>query len=1670
MSISNRKARASRFVVLGVVVFVVGLAGQQAALAQSYDEDFETGNLTKWAWSTSSSAWAVSTTDKHGGTYSAKAGGITHNQSTSLQISLTRSAGSIKFYRRVSSESGCDYLKFYVDSSLQSGASWSGTTEGWVQQTYTVTAGSHIYKWEYSKDGSVNTGSDTAWIDDITFPPSPVTYSIAGKSTHGSAGLAGVTITATGGATATTDSSGSFTVAGLAAGTYTITPSKTGYAFAPSSTSVTVGPDAAGIEFTAGSSGGGSVYDEDFETGNSTKWPWTSGGNQNWAVTTTDKHGGTYSAKAGAITHSQSTYLQVTLTRAAGTISYYRRVSSEAYYDKLHFYIDGVEQGTALSGTQAWAQQSFSVTASSHTYKWEYSKDSTGTSGSDTAWIDDINFPPAVAATYSISGKVSLGNAGLAGVTVTATGGANATTDSSGNYTITGLAGGTYTVTPSKTGYAFGPSCSVVVGPNATGVNFVAGTASGSLYDEDFETSGLTKWPWTTGGSQNWGVTTSDKHGGTYSAQAGAITHNQSTYLQVTLTRAAGSISFYRKVSSQASGDYLRFYIDGTEQGTGWSGTQAWAQQTYTVAAGSHVYKWQYSKNGSTSSGSDTAWIDDINFPPPSATYSISGKVTCGGTALAGVTVTPSSGTAATSAADGTYTITDLAAGTYTLTPTKTNYVFAPTSLAVTVGPSSVGGKDFVGTYNVFSITGAVSPRGVNLISAGVTITVTGGATATTNTYGDYTITGLPGGTYTVTPSKAGCWFSPLSSSVTLGPDATEVNFSAYSMATMDPEPTYTAGTSNTVSWGTACGAAEYMVDCSNTPPAMWWYLSSGWVTTRSYTFYGLQDGQTYYYFVIPRDASGDTSRSWWSEVVSSTQDASAPISSASAPAAASGSTFTVTLTASDATSGVALTRLYYRYEGGAWTEYGSGYSGGSNAVSFTAAANGTYEFYTVATDNVGNAEAAPASADCSTEVLTLSVPVMDAEPATTPGTTNTVSWSAVPGATDYEAQCSSTSGFTAGVTSSGWVAATSYTFSGLTIGTKYYYRVRARVGSGGAVTAWTQTSQADFGADTLNQVATTISPGNVVLRGTGTGGAEITGVIRNPSFESGGDWLVSGHGDWNRHYITTATLGAMPTAGSSHLELIVDGLDGDYLQYSQSVDLTGVGAIRFDAELYGGPNGTYASAGEVRIDGVVKWRQQSPGQYLNQTLDVSSYAGTHTIELRAEQWIDRSGTPIVSRFMWDNFRTYGTSAYTTSGTVTSTAIAPASLGKWGTLSFTKATPAGTTLTVDVLNGSGGTLLTNVSSGTDLDAAGITASSLKLRANLATTNTAITPALSDWTVTYEVRSAWSGSVFSTQTVPVEPAPLILSGPKVTKITRTAAVVNWNTNVPSSSLLGFDTVSRASYGLYATFTSGPGGLTSHSVKLAGLQPSTRYYLRVRSTDSYGRSVDSGEVSFTTATLAQPTLTYTGATTGTNAPGETVTLAATLKDGTTALAGRTIAFVCGDFTGSATTDASGVASVVVATTRLGTGVLTVSCRFAGDGTHLPATATGTLTITNLSIHTIVRGSGYFYKGGDLTQRCAFSFRFDVNATEGWLRYSDVRAHKQILVNDVSSIVLSPDAARGPQAAITCGVSGQYKLTVNASTRAFSIREGSVADPTYSASTSRASGQIVIEEAAP
>jgi hypothetical protein len=133
-------------------------------------EDFETGGLTAYEWEFSGNAnWLINQTNPYEGVFSVKSGDINDNQTSVLYITVdVSSTDQISFYYRVTSESGYDYLRFYIDSDMQ--GEWSGEV-AWTEAVYPVTAGTHTFKWEYSKDVSVSTGSDDAGIDYIVFPP-----------------------------------------------------------------------------------------------------------------------------------------------------------------------------------------------------------------------------------------------------------------------------------------------------------------------------------------------------------------------------------------------------------------------------------------------------------------------------------------------------------------------------------------------------------------------------------------------------------------------------------------------------------------------------------------------------------------------------------------------------------------------------------------------------------------------------------------------------------------------------------------------------------------------------------------------------------------------------------------------------------------------------------------------------------------------------------------------------------------------------------------------------------------------------------------------------------------------------------------------------------------------------------------------------------------------------------------------------------------------------------------------------------------------------------------------------------------------------------------------------------------------------------------------------------
>jgi hypothetical protein len=137
------------------------------------------------------------------------------------------------------------------------------------------------------------------------------------------------------------------------------------------------------------------VADEDWETGTFTKFPWVQGGTLPWVISDTNPYQGSYCAKSGHITNSQESDLSIAFNVLNDdSISFYRKVSSEATFDILYFYIDNTVEDTASGCGGGWERVSVPVTAGIHTFKWSYQKDYSTSDGSDCAWIDYILFPP----------------------------------------------------------------------------------------------------------------------------------------------------------------------------------------------------------------------------------------------------------------------------------------------------------------------------------------------------------------------------------------------------------------------------------------------------------------------------------------------------------------------------------------------------------------------------------------------------------------------------------------------------------------------------------------------------------------------------------------------------------------------------------------------------------------------------------------------------------------------------------------------------------------------------------------------------------------------------------------------------------------------------------------------------------------------------------------------------------------------------------------------------------------------------------------------------------------------------------------------------------------------------------------------------------------------------
>ena len=159
--VATIKERESHTVSFTVNDPALGSLGVSSAV---YSEDLETRDNGTFAlpdgWTNDNERpWVVEN-------HTLKSGNAGQDGTTStIQVTYNfTKPGKISFSYRVSSESWCDYGSFSIDGVTKINGI-SGSSDGTF--TENVDAGSHTFRWWYSKDGSVSSGEDAFFIDNI---------------------------------------------------------------------------------------------------------------------------------------------------------------------------------------------------------------------------------------------------------------------------------------------------------------------------------------------------------------------------------------------------------------------------------------------------------------------------------------------------------------------------------------------------------------------------------------------------------------------------------------------------------------------------------------------------------------------------------------------------------------------------------------------------------------------------------------------------------------------------------------------------------------------------------------------------------------------------------------------------------------------------------------------------------------------------------------------------------------------------------------------------------------------------------------------------------------------------------------------------------------------------------------------------------------------------------------------------------------------------------------------------------------------------------------------------------------------------------------------------------------------------------------------------------------
>ncbi len=114
------------------------------------------------------------------------------------------------------------------------------------------------------------------------------------------------------------------------------------------------------------------------------------GGDGIWTGQVVTSRDGADAGQSGPIGHSRESWMQA-VVHGPGNLDFWWKVSSQSG-DYLEFYLDGALQSGRITGEVDWAKKTYGIPAGSHVLRWRYVKNSSGSAGADSGWVDQLSW------------------------------------------------------------------------------------------------------------------------------------------------------------------------------------------------------------------------------------------------------------------------------------------------------------------------------------------------------------------------------------------------------------------------------------------------------------------------------------------------------------------------------------------------------------------------------------------------------------------------------------------------------------------------------------------------------------------------------------------------------------------------------------------------------------------------------------------------------------------------------------------------------------------------------------------------------------------------------------------------------------------------------------------------------------------------------------------------------------------------------------------------------------------------------------------------------------------------------------------------------------------------------------------------------------------------------